>query len=225
MKLVLRSLAAAALATAAASSALAAGPVSGEVTALYWASNTTIADSESEHSYDAAARAELWFVKKFGLAAAWYRPQPENAPAVGVESMQYANLDLKWRFLSPTKNNFLALGAGWQQVDVSGGYAFAGDESTSGPRILVEGRACFVKVLYGYARGAWLPTLADWTSSAAGDLRDGDGYEAEAGLQIKPTAFIQIFLAYRMSHTSFVGAAGSVDFDHDGPVVGFGVNF
>lgn len=219
-----RSLVVAALATIA-TTALAAGPVSGEVTALYWASNSTIADAESEHSYDAAARAELWFVKKFGLSASWYRPQPDNGAAVGVESMQYANLDFKWRYLSPTQNNFFALGAGWQQVDVNGGYAFAGDESTAGPRVVAEGRVCFVKILYGYARGAWLPTLQDWTSTAAGDLRDGDGFEAEAGLQIKPAAFIQIFLAYRMSHTSFEGASGPVTFDHDGPVVGFGFNF
>lgn len=208
------------LAAASFSSAAAAGPVDGEVTALYWGSNTTIDTAPSEHSYDAAARAELWFVKKVGLSVSWYRPQP--AEALGqVDSMQYANLDLTWRFLSPTKNNFFALGAGWQQVSAVDAFA---DDSTSGPRVVVEGRVCFVKVLYGYGRGAWLPTLKDWDLLGT-PMTDGTGYEAEAGLQIKPMAFMQIFLAYRMSHSEFTSIGGAFDVDHDGPVVGFGVNF
>jgi len=220
MKLILRWIAPAALAAALVPPASAAGPVAGEVTALYWGSSTTIDTAPSEHSYDAAARADLWFVKKLGVSASWYRPQPEDALGQ-VDSMQYANVDLKWRFLSPTKNNFFALGAGWQQVEAADVFA---DETTSGPRVVAEGRVSFVKVLYGYGRAAWLPALKDWELLGT-PMTGGKGYEAEAGLQIKPAAFIQIFLAYRLSHTEFESAGGPFDVDHDGPVLGFGVNF
>jgi hypothetical protein len=220
MKVALRWIAPAVLAAASFSPTVAAGPVAGEVTALYWASNSTIDTAPSEHSYDAAARAELWFVKKLGLSVSWYRPQPEDALGQ-VDTMQYANLDLKWRFLSATKNNFFALGAGWQQLDAADGFA---DDSTAGPRVVAEGRVSFVKILYGYGRAAWLPTLKDWDLFGV-PMTDGKGYEAEAGLQIKPTAFMQIFLAYRLSHTAFESVGGAVDVDHDGPVVGFGFNF
>lgn len=220
MKLTLRWIAVAALAAASLTPAVAAGPVDGEVTALYWASSSTIDTAPSEHSYDAAARAELWFVKKVGLSVSWYRPQPEDALAQ-VDTMQYTNLDLTWRFLSATKNNFFALGAGWQQVNAANGYL---DESTTGARLVAEGRVGFVKVLYGYGRAAWLPALKDWDFRGV-PMTDGKGYEAEAGLQIKPMAFMQIFVAYRTSHTTFDSAAGPVDVDHDGPVLGVGCNF
>ena len=205
---------------------LAAGPVSGEVTALYWASNSSIESSGStisDHSYDPAARAQLWFVKKVGLSADWAKPEADYNTGSNT-SMQYSNLDFKWRFLSASQNNFFALGAGWQQVDVNG--TGLSSDRTSGVRLVADGRVSFVKVLYGYGRAAYLPRLKDWNDGVS-TFSDGKGYEAELGLQIKPSAFIQIFIAYRKADTTFTDSVSGSDvhFDHDGPMLGFGVNF
>lgn len=205
------------LLAATASPALALGPVDGEVTALYWLSTTQIGSSE-EDSPDAGGRAELWFVKKIGISAALVRTDPEGA--LEGTDLEYRNLDLKWRVLSPTENNFLALGVGWQQLELANGDSV----DTSGPRAVLEGRVSLVGVLYAYGRAAYLPDLDDWRIGLV-TLTNGKGHEIEGGVQLKPAPFLQFFAGYRRNEATFDGLLGEVEVSTDGIVAGAGVNF
>ena len=199
--------------------AWALGPVDGEVTVLYWNSDTD-AFGASESSSAVGGRAELWFIKKLGVSAGIYRPEPDGS-LDGLE-FDYKNLDVKWRLISPTENNFLAVGAGWQLVDIDfGGF----DTDTSGLRLVAEGRVGLVNILYLYGRAAYLPSLDDLDTGLI-TLTDGKGKEFEFGLQLKPMPFIQFFAGFRSHEDNFEGPFGAdVDFKHDGIVAGAGVNF
>lgn len=199
--------------------AWALGPVDGEVTALYWLSDTEVGDT-SESSSALGGRAELWFVKKLGVSAGLYRPSPEGS--LEGTDFDYKNLDIKWRLLSPTENNFLAVGAGWQKIDFDDNGVEA---DTSGPRLVAEGRVGLVNILYFYGRGAYLPDLDDMEVGLV-TFTDGKGHELEFGLQVKPMPFVQFFAGYRIQEESFDGPLGfDIDLKHDGIVVGAGINF
>ncbi len=197
--------------------ALALGPVDGEVTALYWDSDTDV-DGVSEGSGDVAGRAEIWFLTRWGVSGAYFQPSPGGL-LEGAE-LEYLNLDAKIKVFAPTENNFVALGLGWQTVDLSG------EESadTSGPRVVAEGRFSF-KIVYFYGRVAWLPELDDIAFGET-TLTNGEGQEAEAGIQIKPFPFFQIFAGYRADKMSFdAPEGGSFEVENKGPVAGIGFNF
>ncbi len=188
---------------------LAAGPVDGEVTAVYWLSDTEVdlgnGESDSVGSEAIGFRAELWFIEKLGVSAGLFAADLEGSD----ETVDYNNLDVKWRLLSPTENNFLAVGAGWQQIDV-------GSEDTGGVRVVADGRVGLVGFLYFYGRAAYVPSLSD-----VGELSGGSMTELEAGLMIKPAPFLQLFAGYRSNDVSF----DAMDWTTDGFVAGVGVNF
>lgn len=198
----------------ASSPALSLGPVDGEVTALYWRSTTEV-DDVREDSPAVGGRAELWFFKKLGVSGTQLTAELEGT--LDGTDLRYRNLDVKWRVFSPTENNFLALGLGWQEIDESG-------DATSGPRAMVEGRVGLVGFLYVYGRGAYLANLDDWQLTGV-PLTDGTGHELEAGVQLKPFPFLQLFAGYRRGSVTFDGPAGDVDVATDGALIGIGVNF
>ena len=188
---------------------LAAGPVDGEITAVYWLSDSKFdlggLDSGTEKSEAVGFRAELWFVKKLGVSAGLFKADLVDSD----ETIDYNNLDVKWRLLSPTENNFLAVGAGWQQIDV-------GMKDTGGVRLVVDGRVALVGFLYFYGRAAYVPSL-----SGVDEVEGGSMTELEAGLMIKPVPFVQLFVGYRSDDVSF--DAG--EWTTDGFLAGVGVNF
>jgi hypothetical protein len=187
--------------------AAAMGPVDGEISILYWLSETELDDGGStvtEDSDDIGFRGELWFVKKFGASVGLFSADLADSN----ETVDYNNLDVKWRLLSPTENNFLAVGAGWQEIDTDGGDA-------DGFRLVVEGRVAIVGILYFYGRGAHAPSLD-------ADGIDGDMTELEAGVMLKPAPFLQLFAGYRSNDVSF---DGGFDWTTDGFVAGAGINF
>jgi hypothetical protein len=171
----------------------------------------------SADSSSVGGRAEVWFVKKVGVSAALFRPSPDEG-----NDIDYLNLDVKWRLLSPTENNFLAVGAGWQKIDISGDE----DVDSSGVRLVAEGRVGLVGIVYAYGRVAYLPSLDDIDAGGT-PLTDGSGTEYEAGVQLKPMPFVQFFLGYRSHEDSWtLGEDGpDVDIKTDGFVLGAGVNF
>lgn len=197
--------------------AFALGPVDGEVTALYWGSQTSISTID-ESSGAPGGRADLWFWQRWGASAALFQPSPEGD--LTGEDIGYANVDLKWRLLSPTQNNFLAFGAGWEKFTLDG----VTTASSDGVRVVAEGRVGIVKMLYFYGRAAYVPSLSD-LDTGAGVLTDGKGSEGEVGLQLKPFPYMQFFAGYRQNKTEFTSSTGDLAFENKGPVVGLGVNF
>jgi hypothetical protein len=197
--------------------ARAAGPVSGELTALWWTSDSSIT-STSEGSSAGGGRADLWFIDKVGLAGSLFAANPGGT--MSGNDLRWAQADVKWRWMSLSKNNFIATGLGWERLSVDG----LDDNISTGPRLVVEGRAGIVRILYFYGRGAWMPKLSDIGSTAA-SLTNGNGREAEAGFQIKPWPFVQFFVGYRYDYAGYDSPVGPIDIETKGPVVGTGFNF
>jgi hypothetical protein len=193
------------------------GPLDVEVTALFWNSDTEVL-GVSESSGEVGARAEVWF-KRLGASAAYFQPKPEGL--LSDLDFEYTNLDVKWKFIAPTENNFFALGAGYQSVDLAGG---GFDDDSTGARLVAEGRVGLTGILYFYGRGAYMPELSDIETGTV-SLTNGSGFEYEFGLQLKPFPFLQLFGGFRSHKNEYDVPLGTTEFKHDGIVVGGGVNF
>jgi hypothetical protein len=195
--------------------ALAAGPIDGEVSAVWWANELTQNDPTTEVSDDAAApglRAELWMFERYGLRASQFGSDPED-----TDGADYTSVDVLWRALSPTENNFVAVGVGWQQMDVLGL-----DDRTSGARVTVEGRVGLAGMLYGYGHGSYLPSLSDVQPSdpALEPFRDLDSYEYELGVAWNALPFMNVHAGYRVQNLSFTyGSATTLSSPPAGPQI------
>jgi hypothetical protein len=192
----------------------AAGPVDGEIGAIYWNSefdSSGVAALASDAG-STGLRAQLWLFNKYGVKAGVYRTDLNDFAA--VETSDYTSLDLMWRPLSPTQNNYLAVGLGWQQMDLNT-IGLQGD--TDGVRVNVDGRVGLGKIVFAYGEASYLPSLSDAMAltPALGQFENMSGYEYEFGVSVKPFPFVQIRAGYRMH---------SVDFDQTGldPLLGFG---
>ncbi len=185
---------------------LAAGPLDAEVGLTWWAHDITAPGVNSTTADGPGAYAEIWWAEGWGLGANYFESDPD---ARGLADTSGFSVDLKRRFISPTENNFLALGAGWQNVDlVRGG-------SADGVRLLAEGRFG-VGILFGYGHAAWMPDLGD-----AGLHRDVEGTEYEVGVSLTPFPFLNLRLGYRVFDLDFRGGSQ----ESDGYLLGGAVHF
>ncbi|NIM61698.1 MAG: hypothetical protein GTO30_08605, partial [Acidobacteria bacterium] len=60
-----------------------------------------------------------------------------------IETSDYTSVDVMWRPFSPTQNNYVAVGLGWQQMDLNT-IGLQGD--TGGVRVNVDGRIGLGKI-------------------------------------------------------------------------------
>jgi hypothetical protein len=106
------------------------------------------------------------------------------------------NVDFLWRPISPTSSNFVAVGAGWQQMDLA---TIGLDGETQGARALVEGRVGLLGPVYFFGLGSYLPSLDDTSASdpALGQFRDMSGYELDAGVAVTFLPFVSLRAGYR----------------------------
>jgi hypothetical protein len=181
---------------------LAAGPIDGEVSTVWWANDFDTKSETASTSSDAGApglRAELWMLNRYGLRASRFGSDPD-----GSDGADYTSVDVMWRALSPTENNFVAVGLGWQQMDVEGL-----DEATSGARVTVEGRVSLMGMLYAYGHGSFLPSLSDTDAAdpQQGQFEDLDAYEYELGVAWNAMPFMDVHAGYRVNNLSFTQEA------------------
>ena len=197
-------------------SALALGPVDVEGRVMYWQGDTEI-DTETADMDGYGAEFDLWFTNKLGVTAGFW-PVEGKDMAAGFKK-DYMSLDVKWRLFSPTEHNYLAVGVGYQDTDVTTPF---GSFGTSGFRAVVEGNVGLVGILQGYGTLAYMPSM-----DALDDGFDsGTATEYEFGVQIK-FAVMGIYAGYR-SHDvefDFSDGSGAVDLKDDGFVVGVGFEF
>lgn len=192
----------------------AAGPIDGEVGAVYWNSefDSTGRSAMTSDAGSPGFRASLWLFNRYGIKAGIY--QTDLDAFSSIESSNYTTLDVMWRAFSPTQNNYVAVGLGWQQMNLNSIY-LAG--STSGARINVEGRVGLGRIVYAYGEGSYLPSLDDGVATLPGygQFEDLSGHEYEVGISVKPAPFVNLRAGYR---------AHSIDFNQTGmdPNLGFG---
>lgn len=207
-----------ALALFSGSVALALGPVDGEVGAVWWAHDLDTSSQASSSSTDAGApgfRAELWMMDRYGLRAEQFSSNPDGTSASDAST----NLDVMWRAFSPAENSFLAMGVGWQTMELD---SVGLDGDTSGARLTMDGRVGLMNLVYAYGHGTYLPSLDDApaTDPAAGTFEDMKGYEYELGVAWKMAPFISARAGYRMASLDFTqtGVSSSPTVD---PELGF----
>ena len=194
------------------STAMALGPVDVEVRAAYWLAELD-SDGEIDDMEGPGVEASVWFTNKLGVTGALY--QTSGSGLLDGLDIDFLSLDVKWRLLSPTEHNYLAVGVGYQTTDFDSFISF----DTSGPRVLVEGNVGLVGILQGYGRYVYMPDLDDLAG-----LTDGSGSEFEAGVKLK-FGIIEIFGGYRAHNMSFDDAGSSVDLDTNGYLAGVGFEF
>ena len=202
--------------------ASAIGPVDVEVGAMYWDADTELevvnVGSGSESASSPALFGNVWMKNALGFGVSRYSASPEGS-LEGADT-DYTAVDAKWRFMNATRNNFVAVGAGMEQV----GFA---DDSSIAPRLLVEGRVS-VKMVYFYGNIAYLPSIGDMTIE--GTTVDGkDGMEMEAGVGFRPIPLLSINLSYKANQMDLEGTGLSegldVNVDNSGPMLGLVFTF
>ena len=196
--------------------ALAAGPVDGEVGMYYWLGESETGGLTGD-AEGLGARGEIWFFKQFGAAADVFELDYDDG--IGPdESINMMNLDLLWRPISPTDNTFLALGAGWTDLDMFGA-------DTSGLRVSAQGRVGFAGIFYAYGRLAYFPSLDDLEASGLVVATDVDGHEYDLGVGLEPFPFFSVWAGYRLHLLNY--AVGPVGFETEtsGFYAGVGLHF
>ena len=191
----------------------AAGPVDGEFGAVWWENTFDASSDTASLSSDAGApgyRAELWLFNKYGLRAGAYS---SDLQGIDVDASEYMSVDLLWRPYSPTENSFVALGVGYQRMDLA---AIGFGDDTAGPRLALEGRIGLGPV-YLYGQGSYAPELDETAAlnPADGIYRDLTGYEGELGVSWSMFPFVALRGGYRLQNVEFT----RTDFDPVGTEV------
>jgi hypothetical protein len=197
-------------------SSLALGPVDLEARVMYWKGD--FEDTGATADMDGyGAEVDLWFTNKIGVTAAMWPVEAKDMFS-GFE-LDYMSLDLKWRLFSPTEHNYLAIGAGYQDIDV--GTPF-GSYGTSGFRAVLEGNVGLVGVLQGYGTLAYMPSMDELDVV----FDSGSAMEYEFGVKFK-LGLVGIYAGYRMHDMEFdfSEGGGSVQLKNDGYVAGIGFEF
>ena len=191
----------------------ASGQVSGEAILAWWANDFEADLGEGEiDAGSVGGHLDLWGGKWGGRAALY---SSDLADAASADDVNYFSLDLKYRFVSPSKNNYFAGGIGWQRLDLIDG------DDTNGVRLVLDGRVSLIGILYLYGQGAWLPWLDDT------DLRtDLKGFEFEGGVSLQPLPLLSLRLGWRIFEVDSTGPAGGDRSDRSsGPVVAAGLHW
>lgn len=175
-----------------ASGAMALGPVAGQATLNWWANDFNADLGTGKVNAGAfGGQASLWLDQKWGLAGALYRSDTSSR----ANDVDYFSIDLERRLLSATENNFLAVGAGYEQLGLSGGDAH-------GPRLMLEGRVGLLGAVYAYGRTAWMPVFDDTSTR-----RNLDAFELEAGVGFSPLPLITLGVGWRQFDLNYTDNA------------------
>ncbi len=182
---------------------------------LAWWSNNFSANA-LDASFDAGtvgAEAEVWWSQRWGLKGSLFKSDVLESNS--KEGPDFLSVDLKRRLISPTKNSFLAVGLGWESMDLGKG------ADTQGPRFLLQGSLGLTPVLAIYGHTAWLPVMGD-----SEQLNDPRGFEFEAGIALNPFPFLSLRAGYRQFNLDFKSLEGADEASKSkGVILGAGVEF
>lgn len=186
----------------------------GQVNLAWWSNNVDVDPVDA--SFDAGSvggDAEAWWRHRWGLKGSLYKSDVvQTNSSAGTN---FLSIDLKRRVLSATEHNFLALGLGWENINVGESV------DTYGPRLVVQGSLGVTPLLSIYGHTAWLPALQE-----SDQLQNPDGIELEAGLALRPLPNLSFRAGYREFRLDFKSLEGANDSAKSkGVMFGAGVNF
>jgi hypothetical protein len=192
----------------------AAGPVDGEVVAIYWATDGD-ALGESGPELDGGAlsgTAEIWLFERWGARVGLYEAEFADLD----EEVSYTSADLLAKILKLSRNNYVAVGVGWEDIEL------ASVVETSGPRFVAEGRVGLGGLVYGYAQVAYLADLDEFDGG-----EDVDGTEFDLGIVVEPLPFLTLRAGYRNTTIEFTATASGqqIESEAEGFHAGVGIHF
>jgi hypothetical protein len=186
--------------------AQALGPLDAEAGLIWWAHDVDTDDIGNTSADGKGAYGEIWWANNWGVTGDYFESDPDRR---GVGSTTDLSIDVKRRLFSPTDNNFIAVGAGWQDTELLG----AG--GAQGLRLTFDARVG-LGLLYVYGKAAWMPDLGN-----AGIRRDIEGTEYQVGVSLTPFPFLNVRLGYRMLDLDFRGGSQQ----SDGYLLGAAIHF
>ena len=158
------------------------------------------------------ASAEFWWKNKWGVSGYWTQQDVGGSRPSGLNLDKYS-LDVKHRLFNSSRNDYLAVGLGWESLQYNG-------SASEGPRLVLEGRIGLGGFLYFYGQTAWLPELYSQTG-----IDDLQGNQFEAGLSLQPAPFFSLRAGYRRLRLNHGGAQDDVGSDADGFILGAGFHW
>ncbi|MEM7193563.1 MAG: hypothetical protein AAF402_01345 [Pseudomonadota bacterium] len=190
------------------------GPLDGELNLNLW--NNDFDADFSEADIDAGSLTidgDIWLADSWGLRGAYYQSDLEGTD---LDNRNRVQLEIRRRFLSVSDNNFLAIGAGIEDISLEN------RESAQGLRLSLEGRIGLVGAVYIYGRAGLIPSLGD-----AGNFDDISAREFEAGVRFTPFPFVHFRLAYLSYSLDYEDTLQdrSVDTTSDGFLFGVGIHW
>ncbi len=126
---------------------------------------------------------EQWWDQKWGARGALYQRDPAG---LDFDTDKHLAVDVKRRLFSMSGNSYLAVGLGWDDIELPG------DSYTSGMRFVAEGRYSVFKQAYLFGQAAYTPWL-----SAVDDMAGPNGRELEVGLAVNPFPSMSLKAGYR----------------------------
>ena len=129
------------------------GPVDGEIGIAWWANDFDIDFLDVDADVGSLfVHGETWVGDKWGIRGAWFDSDLEGETFSDQSRIQF---EVRRRFLSFTDNNFIALGAGAEQIDLLDG------SDSRGFRVSAEARFGIPGPVFFYGKIAYVPSFED----------------------------------------------------------------
>lgn len=126
---------------------------------------------------------EQWWDQKWGARGALYH---RDTTGLDFENNKHLAVDVKRRLFSMSGNSYLAVGLGWDDIELPG------DTYTTGMRFVAEGRYDVFKRAYFFGQAAYTPWLSE-----VEDMAGPNGRELEVGLAVNPFPSMSLKAGYR----------------------------
>ena len=150
----------------------------------HWQDILTPVSSASTLNDDILIRqGEQWWDSKWGARGVLYQKRHDD---LGLDGSSHLAIDIKRRLFSSQENSFLAIGLGWDDIELTG------DQNTTGMRFVAEGRYNLFGPAYLFGQAAITPWLSGIDSMA-----DPFGSEVEFGLVVNPFPSMSLRAGFR----------------------------
>ena len=160
------------------------GTLEWEAGLIWWNSEYRMSggglDLQEDDAGDLGFRGAIWFPQHFGFVGQ-YLPTATGEVAAGATDVTYISFDARYRLDTVSRNNYFAIGAGWEWSDLRVSDVFG---RTDGPRVLGEMRLGSKDFFaYGEYVYMWKMSRINVNDTVAPDLRNirGDEYELGGG--------------------------------------------
>ncbi len=190
----------------------AAGEFYGQAGLDRWSTEFAGLDKKIENQESIEGFAELWWNNKWSVRG---QVQSFDSYTSGYSASEHLSVDLKRRFFSLSEKNYVALGAGWEEITLDS------SDTYSGLRLTAEGQLELASDISVYGQTSWLPELDNSISS-----NNFEGRAFEAGLSFAPAPSLSVRFGYRRFRLDAGDSSGAGESsESDGFIFGAGYHW